>query len=420
MRTPRITLALMGAMTATPVVAQAQHPQHHHAASPAPAVSSGWTFGVMGQVFPIVTAVDPFDPDAWLHDRAAYLTQPALMLDVGSPTGAWNARVTLDFEQLTQPDGEYTLGGWGEGFIDRRHPHTVLHELMVSWTAGGDDRSAVSFSAGKGFAPYGTEDPMGRPAVKYPTNHHLSQILERWMVAGAFLHPSGVSLEAGVFGGAEPHDAWDLSNIESFGDSWSTRLGWRFGGSVERPWTASASFARVMDQHGNEKETTRLANAFLQHRTGAVYGLVEASKSWHEDDAGYWSILAEGQLDAGIHQPYARVEWSTRPELHRLGAPGTDEYFRYLPGTHSDGATRWLITTVGYGVNGGTGPLSTRPFVELQHHRVSPTEGGVDPKTLYGRRSLWSVTTGFRIYLGGGPMRMGSYGAVDAMGGHAH
>ena len=43
----------------------------------------------MGQVFPILTAVDPFDGDAWLHDRAAYLTQPALMGGLSSPGRVW-------------------------------------------------------------------------------------------------------------------------------------------------------------------------------------------------------------------------------------------------------------------------------------------------------------------------------------------
>ena len=48
--------------------------------------------------------------------------------------------------------------------------------------------------------PSSTDDPMARPAVKYPTNHHLSQILERWTVNGAYVTRAW-SVEAGVFGG---------------------------------------------------------------------------------------------------------------------------------------------------------------------------------------------------------------------------
>ena len=71
---------------------------------------------------------------------------------------------------------------WGEGFIDRRHPHTYLHELMFSFDdllGKVDGAARLSLAAGKGFAPFGTDDPMVRPVLRYPVNHHLAQILER-------------------------------------------------------------------------------------------------------------------------------------------------------------------------------------------------------------------------------------------------
>lgn len=392
----------------------AQH-AHHGAPASAPA-APGWGFSVMGQVFPVLTAGEPFDPDAWLHDRETYLTQPALMLDLAGPRRRLAVRVTWDLEQLTQPDGEYTFGGWGEGFIDKRHPHTLLHEAMVSWNAWAQEGGGLSLSAGKGFAPYGTEDPMGRPVLKYPTNHHLSQILERWAVIGAFAHPAGWSLEASVFGGEEPRDAYDLSNIESFGDSWSARFVHRLGGNGDRkPWEASLSYARVVEDHGSEREVTRLANAYGRYESGALYALVEGSRSWPVGEEGYWALLAETRLTAGRHVPYARVEWSTRPEMHRLGSPETEGYYRYEHGGHADGASRWLILSLGYAVEGGGGLLTSNPFVEVQYHRVSASRGAVDPMALFGRRGLWSVSTGFRLFLGGGSMRMGSYGVLDPM-----
>ena len=414
----RMTLLLLGAglLGGTASLAEAQE-HAHHSATMDQSVDSGWRLALMGQVFPIVTLAEPFDPDAWLHDREVYLTQPAVMFDLASPGRRFSLRTTLDLEQATQPDGEITLGGWGEGFIDRRHPHTVLHELMASWNVSARGGTLLSLSAGKGFAPYGTEDPMGRPVVKYPTNHHLSQILERWTVNGVVSHPTGWSLELGIFGGEEPHDAYDLGNIESFGDSWSARIIHRPGEGMERPWEVSASFASVAEAHGDKRETTHLANGYLRYQRSGVYGLVEASRSWTEEGPGYWSVLAEAKTIAGIHEPYARVELATRPEMHRLGTPETPEYYRYEPGAHADGATRWFIAALGYGMTPQTsGFLSTRPFVEVQYHRLASEGAGVDPMTLFGRRGLWAVSAGFRIYLGGGAMRMGSYGALDPMG----
>lgn len=387
----------------------------------------------MAQVFPILTAGDPFDSESRLNDRETYLTQPAIMLGIRSPGSLFSFDVTVDLEQLTQPDGEYTFGGWGEGFIDRRHPHTILHEAMASLNVLDAPGGAFSLSAGKGFAPYGTEDPMSRPVVKYPTNHHLSQVLERWLVSATYALDNGWIGEVGLFGGAEPKDAYDFSNIESFGDSWSARLTKVFGTGETRSFETSASYARIQESHGTNTEVTELANASVrfesQGPTRSTYAMLEASHSDPEEGDGYWAILAEGQLRTGIHKPYARVEWSTRPEYHRLGLPGTPEFFRYDHDTHTDGASRWVIATVGYGLEGAASRVSTRPFVELQYHRVSRERGDVDPMTLFGRDAFWSVSTGFRIYWGGSGMRMGRYGALAlpsatpasaGMAAHAH
>mgnify|MGYP006969355073 FL=1 len=408
-------VAFSAAASVTHAGAQMHHtnPQDH-----AGSAARAWTVHTMAQVFPILTASAPFDDGSRLNDREAYLTQPVLMLGAVSPRGRVAFDLTLDFEQFTQPDGEYTFGGWGEGFIDRRHPHTLLHELMVSVTPWTGSAGTLSLSAGKGFAPYGTEDPMSRPVVKYPTNHHLSQVLERWTVNATLLHPAGWSLELGLFGGAEPTDAYDLSNIESFGDSWSGRLTKAFGGHGLPSWELSGSYARIEESHGAETEVVELANTALRYEalrpSGRLYGLLEASKSFPEDESGYWAVLAEGQLRTGLHQPYARVEWSTRPEYHRLGAPGTPEFYRYDHDTHTDGATRWVIATLGYGRESATAGVSYRPFAEVQYHRVSSERGGVDPMALFGQRAFWSVSTGFRLFWGGGPMRMGRYGALAA------
>jgi hypothetical protein len=384
-------------------------------------LGGGWSVMGMAQAFPLVSTSLNGDDGSPLDESAVYLTQPALMVNIESPGSRVTLRTTLNFEGVTQEDGELTFGAWGEGFLDKRHPHTLLHELMLSvnvWQAAG---GSLSISAGKGFAPFGTDDPMARPAAKYPTNHHLSQILERWTLNGVYLN-GGWSVEAGLFGGTEPVDPYDFSNIESFGNSWSARVARRFGGGAGplAAWEVSASYARVTEEHDAFDETTALFNAALRHEHthafGRLYALVEGSKSDAEDDEeGYFSLLGEARLEAGRHQPYYRIEYATRPEYEREGAPGTDGFFRYDHDDHPVGSTRWLTNVLGYGYELTGYPVSARPFVEVQYNRVSEEDGGIDPLDLFDRRSFWGISAGVRVFLGGDPMRMGSYGVLDPM-----
>lgn len=385
-------------------------------------LGGGWRLLGMAQAFPIVTFGAPGEEDSALNETEFYLTQPAIMANVESPGSRLSLRTTLNFEGLTLEDGELTFGGWGEGFIDKRHPHTLLHELMLSvnvWDLLGGE---ASVSAGKGFAPYGTDDPMARPGLKYPTNHHLSQLLERWTLNGAFLR-AGWSVEAGLFGGTEPEGPYDLSNIESFGNSWSARVAkrWGPGHGPTAAWEASASYATVVEEHDAEEETTRLWNLALRHGLtydfGEVYGLVEFSRSEPEHDDGYFSVLAETQVTMGRHQPYLRLEYATRPEYPRDGAPGGDAFFRYDHDAEAIGATRWVIANLGYNLLATRGQLSIRPFANAQLHRVTRERGPavLDPEALFGVGTFWSVSLGARVFFGGDAMRMGSYGVLDSM-----
>jgi hypothetical protein len=138
-------------------------------------LGGGWNVMGMAQVIPVVTAGAPGQSASPLSRTNFYATQPAAMINLESPGSRWVFRFTPNFEGLTIPDGESTFGGWGEGFIDSRHPHTLLHEMMLSFNVWNPDGVSGSISAGKGFAPYGTDDPMARPVLKYPTNHHLSR-----------------------------------------------------------------------------------------------------------------------------------------------------------------------------------------------------------------------------------------------------
>jgi hypothetical protein len=402
-----------------PPAAPIAHPADHHDMWMQP-LGGGWQLMGMGQFVPLVSFATAPEQDDVLERAQLDLTQPAAMLNVTSPASRFAFRLTPNFEALSLSDGEVTFGAWGEGFLDARHPHTLLHEAMVSLHAWETSLGSFSVSAGRGFAPYGTDDPMARPALKYPTNHHLSQILERWTLNGVALF-GGWGAEAGLFGGAEPEHPYDVSNIREFGDSFSGRLSRRFGQGFGpmAPWELSASYARVREPRHEDETITHLFNAAGRHleRYGAanVYALAEASISLGDDEGDYVSVLAETQLGVGPHLPYYRIELATRPEYERDGPPGSEDFFRYDHDAQASGATRWLINTIGYTFVATELPLSARPFVELAHHHVRPQRGGIEPRELFGSRQIVSASVGVRLYLGGGPMRMGSYGVLDPM-----
>jgi hypothetical protein len=425
LRHMRTTLLGVAALATAGHAAVAQEPTNMNMDTPMTmptvALGGGWTLTGMAQAFPIVTfgAVggDEGDP---LRGTSFYLTQPAVMANLGSPSQRVVLRTTLNFEGLTQEDGEITFGGWGEGFLDRRHPHTLVHELMLSVNLWGLAGGSASLSLGKGFAPYGTSDPMSRPGLKYPTNHHLSQALERWTLNAVWLRGPW-SVEAGLFGGAEPEGPYDFSNIESFGDSWSARVArrWGAGSGPAAEWEASVSFASITEYAHTMEETTRLVNAALLHSAplgrGHLYTLVEGSRSFLDDHEDFFSVLGEARFELGGHQPYARIEYARRPEYTREGPAGEDDFFRYEHDEDPMGTTRWLIATAAYALELTGSPWGLRPFVEVQHHQVRGDSGGIVASDLFGGTSFWAVSAGARVYLGGGPMRMGSYGALDAM-----
>jgi hypothetical protein len=142
--------------------------------------------------------------------------------------------------------------------------------------------------------------------------------------------------------------------------------------------------------------------------------VVRASREAVGRRRGAHGRLGSLDLDDG-HQPYLRTEVASRPEYEREGLPGTDAFFRYDHDAEPIGSTRWLILTGAYAYRATRAPVSIRPFVEIQFHSLREGRGGITPDGLYGTGSFWNLNVGSRIYFGGGPMRMGSYGALDAM-----
>jgi hypothetical protein len=328
---------------------------------------------------------------------------------------------TLDLEGWTIPQGELALGNWGEGFVDRRHPHTYAHELLLSAFSGVDGSEAKligSLTMGKGFAPFGTDDPMVRPGLVYPVNHHLSQILERW-VAIAALRAGAVAGEFGLFDGDEPERPGQWPRFGGrFGDSWSARVTGRPLAGLE----LQGSHAKVHSPEHRPGAGTDQHKWSLSGRWSRplgqlpVYGLVEWART--SEASGFFvfhSLLAEGAWTAGRHRLHLRWERTERPEEVRLSS------FRSLrPHLENSilGTTRWTIQTIGYQLEGlVAGPVRLEPLAEISHGRISKVGGGLFNVTdLYGKNRFWSFSVGLRIAAGGAMHRMGRYGAVEDPG----
>jgi hypothetical protein len=373
-----------------------------------------------GQAVLALTYADPIPNGGNLSELR--LVQPALMFRAEGPKRL-SLLATLNLEGATIERGELTPGAWGEGFVDRRHPHTYLHELMLTaddllGTADGVTR--VSLSAGKGFAPFGTDDPMIRPSLRYPVNHHLAQILERAVAIAAVRHgPLGG--EVGLFNGDEPERPGQWPRIGGrFGDSWAVRLTAEPVAALE----LQGSYAKVHSpEHRPGAGTDQSKWSLSAGWDGRLGGrLTSALVEWARtsEAAGFFvfhSLLAEGAWHAGRHRLHYRFERTERPEEQRISA------FRSLrPHLENSilGITRWTIHTAGY-----SSPrvehrgLYVQPLLEVSYGRVAKVGGGLfDPRQLYGKDDFWSWSVGLRLGFGSGTHRMGRYGA--ALSGHLH
>ena len=360
------------------------------------------------QAVPVLTRADP---TAGAQARTELrVVAPAVYTHGTFAGGRLSLHAMVNLEGLTMPEGELATGAWGEGFSDRRHPHTWLHEFMLS--GGG---SHWSLSAGKGFAPYGTEDPMSRPAIVYPVNHHWSQVLERAVViAGVRAGP--VTLEGGVFNGDEPMGWSKWPNWNRFADSWSMRGFVRPVRGVELE--VSRAFLKSPEHRYDAGLDHTLWNASVGVRgtQSAVRGyrfLAEWSRADEEGAYQYTGVLAEGEYQRGSWRGYLRVERTERPE--ELRNFGND--FR-SPRPHNEngnlGTTRWTILTAGGGrrVAQWNG-IAAEGVVEIARLNVTRVTGVVfDPALFYGRNNLWMFSVALRITAGTSMHRMGRYGVA--------
>jgi hypothetical protein len=345
-----------------------------------------------------------------------YLTQPMLMGSAELPAMGLEAAAIIDFEGLTLRRGELNAGMFGEGYVDRRHPHTYLHELVGTWKRTVRPRLTLSATAGKGFVPFGTDDPMSRPFVKYPVNHHLAQILERAIIVGSAAAGPFV-LEASRFNGDEPDSPSDWPNADRLFDSWSARATARFWEGSE----IQASFARVLSPEVSAGGglTQRKWSASGRYESDLLYGLAEFARTQEfesgRDAFSFTTMLAEGSVKTKGLTVSARGERTERPEEERLANP-----FRTArPASDLSilGRTRWTV----FGANVSRQfdlPRGGRfsPFVEVSraHAAAIGAFSIFDPKGFYGSDVMWSISAGVKLGVGMMHDRMGRYGAAIA------
>jgi hypothetical protein len=337
--------------------------------------------------------------------------------------GRLRGATSLDGEGWTIPDGELTVGGWGEGFVDRRHPHTYFHELMLSGLeriGGPEGRVQVSLSAGKGFVAFGSDDPMNRVTFRYPVNHHWSQILERAVLIGG-VAAGPVMVEGSLFNGDEPEEPGQWPNMERFGDSWAARLTLMPARGLE----VAGSYAKVHSpEHRegaglNDSKVHAMARWEGMAAGHPLYAMVEWARVEEGEGAFvYHTMLAEGAYEIGPARLYYQFERTERPEEERV----LDTKWRTIR-PHLDnstlGTTRWTINTLGAGreFHPEGWPIHVRPFVEASFARASKVGAGVfDPAVWYKGTEFWSVSAGVTLAFGPHALdhRMGRYGVAEA------
>ena len=350
----------------------------------------------------------------------AYLSQPVVSADWR--TGWLHATGMLNLEGLTLRRGELDLGAWGESYVDRRHPHAYVHELMIGAESAHGAASA-SLYGGRGFVPFGSDDPMTRPFASYPVDHHLAQILERVVVVGAARRGPFV-VEAASFNGDEPVDPSTPPLFRRFGDSWSVR-GTLVGDQLSSLFGAelSASYANVKSPEYREGRGMDQRKAHAGLRLAGMsggfsrYALIEVARTTDVDRGRdlytFDALLAEGALCRGDLGVALRWERSDRPEEERLldlfrsPRPATDVSIQGITEWTTLSAAVSLPSVSAYGGHAA-------PFVEGALITADRTTAALfDPQQFYGTNLMWRLSTGFRFGIGHEHGRAGRYGVAS-------
>ncbi len=432
-------VGLWGGLLATPMARAQGAPAAPRSGRPSGAAVGAMAVGVATHVAPALLGRSATE---------GYLTQPAVQ--GAAWRGPWRALVTANLEGLTLRRGELTPGSYGEGYVDRRHPHTLVHEAMAAAVTPAGRPWQASLAVGKGFAPFGTDDPMMRPFVKFPVNHHHAQLPERAQGIAAVRVGGGARallLEQGWFNGDEPTGPWAAPQWRRVGDSRATRLtaqgrgaggAWELQGSRafvrspgiiqggafdHRQASVSLRYARA----AGEAAPSHGAHAAHPHGPaapgddGLQYLLVEGART--DEGEGtvrafrYGSVLAEALWQQRGWRLALRGERTDRPEPERLldlyRTPAGHIDFQIVGITRFDVFTAQVEPPVAW--RGRWGAL--RPCAELAAaHPVARRRPAVfDPPAFYGARTLWTLSAGVRVHAGPMRARMGRYGVHDGV-----
>jgi hypothetical protein len=371
------------------------------------------TVSVMAQAIPVFTRADPTATRTALDE--GYISQPVVMA-----LGAWNwlrGVATLNLEGLTLARGELSTGAYGEGYVDRRHPHTYAHELMAGTVAEYVGVQASLF-AGRGFVPFGSDDPMVRPFEKYPVNHHLSQILER-PVAVAAVRSGPAILEVGTFNGDEPISPSSAPQFDRFGDSFAARATFLPIGGLEL--SASGAFVKspeVAAGGGVDQHKASIVGRFSRYTpTDWRYALAEWARTNETASGRVTNRLSSWLGEAAVcHNGFvgaARLERTDRPEEEQL----TDPFRTPRPPVDLStlGVSRWTTFTVSLSPPAfARWFLSGRPFVEVARIGAKPGNppGLFNAIQRYGTDRMWMLSAGIRLRAGASHGRMGRYGVA--------
>jgi hypothetical protein len=368
---------------------------------------------VMAQAIPVVTRADPTATHSALTE--GYLSQPAIMAHA-----SWNAlraTATINFEGLTLARGELSTGGYGEGYVDRRHPHSYAHELLIG-AVGTSGSTSASLFAGRGFASFGSDDPMVRPFEKFPVNHHLAQVLERLIAVAAVRHGPLLG-ELSLFNGDEPESPSGAPSLRRFGDSWAGRLtltpldGAELSGSY-----AAVKSPEVRTGHGlDQRKSSVVARIQRETSSASRYALVEWAHTGEFDRGEHVtslnSVLAEASACRSGLIVAARAERTDRAEEEQLLDP-----FR-TPRPSVDlsnlGVSRWTTLTASVSSPAvPVGIVTARPFVEVARSSVTAgTPAGIfNSEFRYGASRMWMLSAGIRLRTGSMHDRMGRYGVA--------
>src|SRR5215212_8419446 len=124
-------LAALAGLSVASRPARAQHEGHESATVPdSMDAMSRSRWHLMAQAIPVVTRAARSIGGRDFTE--GYVSQAALMGRGDLLSGHLRLETTLNAEGLTMKRGELSTGAFGEGYVDRRHPHTYLHEIIAS------------------------------------------------------------------------------------------------------------------------------------------------------------------------------------------------------------------------------------------------------------------------------------------------